>query len=710
MDTRLLVAILVSLFALPPQPVDEGQWLPSQVRAMDWEKLRARGMALSKDEFWHPEKGGVLTAAVQLSGCSASFVSPDGLVVTNHHCAFDAVQKVSTVERNYVRDGFVATTREAEILAPGVEVNIVRKIEDVTAQVHEAMKGATDDADRAARVTATLNKLVSEGEREPDTTCTVASFLDGKEFNLYYRTRLRDVRLVYVPPRSIGEYGGEDDNWEWPRHTGDFTFLRAYAAPDGSPRPYSKENVPYRPQHYLKVSTQGVKDGDLAIVMGYPGRTERYLTSVAVRSRQDVLYPRRHDVFTRVIDILTKAGKTDPKLELTLSSTIKSMANVQKNALGMVKGLERNGVVARKEREETEFRAWVSADAERAKRFGSVLDEMLELESDMRATDHKDLVLGAFLSRTGPQFVGSFVQSFQVSTEALTRSDSRASADVKRRLSSLLGQGMLDLLEPVQKPVLAVLFDEVKRLPRGQEIEGMPAIEGTGAEAVQALFSKSKLLNAEVRKQIVDSAGLYLLDSKDPLAVLARGLAKESAELQRRQQVSRGRRLVVGRRWIEAQEAWRGSAFYPDANGTMRVAFGTIKGYAKADGLLATSQTTVGGLLSKNTGNEPFDSPTALLTAAKSRKSSRFVDAGLGDVPVCFLMDGDTTGGNSGSCIVNGKGELIGLNFDRVFENVVGDFGWSAERSRNIGVDIRYILWCLESVIPAPALLKEIGA
>ncbi|MEY2742522.1 MAG: hypothetical protein RIS21_890, partial [Planctomycetota bacterium] len=274
MDTRFIVAILLSTFVSLPGPVDEGQWLPSQVRSMDWDKLAARGMTVSKDDFWHPERGGVLTAAVQLSGCSASFVSADGLVVTNHHCAFDAVQKVSTVEKNFVRDGFVAADRGEELPAPGVEVNIVRRIENVTEKIHAAMKGAKDDAERAAKVTAEIARLVAEGEKEPDTTCTVASFLDGKEFHLYFRTRLRDVRLVYVPPRSIGEYGGEDDNWEWPRHTGDFTFLRAYAAPDGSPRAYSKDNVPFKPKHWLKVAKDGVDDGDLAIVMGYPGRTE----------------------------------------------------------------------------------------------------------------------------------------------------------------------------------------------------------------------------------------------------------------------------------------------------------------------------------------------------------------------------------------------------------------------------------------------------
>lgn len=709
MDTRFIVAILLSTFVSLPGPVDEGQWLPSQVRAMDWDKLAARGMTVSKDDFWHPERGGVLTAAVQLSGCSASFVSADGLVVTNHHCAFDAVQKVSTVEKNFVRDGFVAADRGEELPAPGVEVNIVRRIENVTEKIHAAMKGAKDDADRAAKVTAEIARLVAEGEKEPDTTCTVASFLDGKEFHLYFRTRLRDVRLVYVPPRSIGEYGGEDDNWEWPRHTGDFTFLRAYAAPDGSPRAYSKDNVPFKPKHWLKVAKDGVDDGDLAIVMGYPGRTERYLTSVAVQSREDVFYPRRYAVFTRVIEILTEAGKSDPRLELALSSTIKSMANVQKNALGMVNGLARNAVRERKLREEAEFASWVEADPTRRASYGAVLAEILKLESDIRATDHKDFVLSAFLSRTGPQSLLNVVQALGVAKGAAGSKEPKELEAAKKRLGSLLGRSATELMDPVQKPLYALMFEEIKRLPADQALKGIAAPTGTGADAAAAMLAATKVFTPEFRKSVVDSAGAALLSSDDPLVVTARMLADEAEAMQKRQQSQRGRRLDVGRRWIEAQEAWRGAAFYPDANGTLRVAIGTIKGYGKADGLVATPRTTVAGLLAKNTGVEPFDSPKALVDAAKARKTSRFVDKDLGDIPVCFLMDGDTTGGNSGSCIVNGRGELIGLNFDRVFENVVGDFGWSAERSRNIGVDVRYIMWCLESVIPAPALVKELG-
>ncbi|HMS18347.1 MAG TPA: S46 family peptidase, partial [Planctomycetota bacterium] len=280
----LIALILWSGLALAP---DEGQWLPQQFLDQDWEALKRRGLTLTKDEFWHPERGGVLSAAVQINGCSASLISPEGLVITNHHCAFGAIERASTVERNYVENGFVADTREDEIPAAGVQLRIVRKIEDVTAKIHAAEEGKATALEKLEAVEARIRELEQEGETSaPFTECRISSYLEGRIYTMAYRTLIQDVRLVYAPPKSIGEFGGEVDNWEWPRHTGDFTFLRAYVGKDGKPAPYSKENVPLRPEHYLRISDKGLSEGDLVMILGYPGRTSRYLTSVAVEAQQ----------------------------------------------------------------------------------------------------------------------------------------------------------------------------------------------------------------------------------------------------------------------------------------------------------------------------------------------------------------------------------------------------------------------------------------
>ena len=709
MNPRHLAHLLpfAAILALHARP-DEGQWLPQQVRAMNWPALQARGMQMTRDEFWHPERGGVLSAAVQIGGCTASFCSADGLVVTNHHCGFGAVTQLSTPQTNYLRDGYCANSREEELPAPGMVVYVVRRIDDVTERVHTAQAAAKSPLEVSQRTEEVIREIVAEGEKQPDTSCSVASFLEGKEHHLYHRTKLTDVRLVYVPPRSVGEYGGEVDNWEWPRHTGDFTFFRAYAAPDGSPRAYQKDNVPYRPQHWLHVGGKGVHDDDLVLVLGYPGHTERYDSSLAVAEREGIYYPKRLDLLTRIIAVMEAQAQKGDAEQLAYASTIKSLANVQKNAAGMVFGLARNAVVERKKREEDAFRTWVAADASRRARHGKVLDDLFALDREQQQTSTKDLVLGLLLSGR----IAPFLRSIVDLVDAAQKREPDAELDdaTNKRVAS---DAALKDFDAVQLPILAILLDEVRHLEGTDAFEGRDALSQKTRDATLAvvarLFGDSPLRTAEGRLALLRGGRKAAEQRDDALVVLARGLVHERDLAQQRARVFEGRALDVGRRWIEAQEEWRGASFYPDANSTLRVSIANVKGYAPRDGVWYTPHTTVDGLLQKATGKEPFEVPQALLDAAKTRRQSRFFDPRLGDVPVCFLADADTTGGNSGSPVINGKGELVGLNFDRVFENVAGDFGWNPDRSRNVCVDIRYVLWFLESVMPAPRLLREMG-
>lgn len=700
MMLRPLVAFLAAVCFLP----DEGQWLPTQIREMDWAALQKRGMKLTKDEFWHPEKGGVLSATVQINGCTASFCSPTGLLVTNHHCGFSAVTELSSPEHNWLRDGYAADSPEHELPAPGMVASVLKRIEDVTAVVHEAQGKAKDDLERWSITQQTLARLVAEGEKkEANTKCSVASFLEGKEYHLYYRTQIRDVRLVYVPPRAIGEFGGENDNWEWPRHTGDFTFFRAYVAPDGTPRGFDKTNVPYQPEHFLTVSTDGVQEHDLAIVMGYPGNTQRYKSSRAVATREGYVYPKRDAVLTAAIAVLQQAGKQSEQKALQVADRIKSLANVQKNAQGMVFGLRNNATVARKLHEEAQLREWIGADAERKAKWGSVLDELLAMDEAEAATIEKDTLLGF------ANMLGEEIPLFSVLVEAVAASGSDPESRLPSRLKGALGSAELtadwDLL---QAPILRILFEEFAAMSEAQRFPGLDVLRGP--EAVAKALAATKMLAAEDRTALFGKGKEALAQSTDPLIVVARSIANERKEAQKRQRQRQGQMLDVGRRWIEAQEAFRGKSFYPDANSTLRVSIAEVAGYSPRDGLVAMPQTTVAGLLQKETGKEPFANPKALLAAAANRQQSRWWDKRLGDVPVCFLVNGDTTGGNSGSPVIDGRGRLIGLNFDRVFEAVAGDFGWSAERSRNVVCDIRYVLWVVESVFPSPRLLKELGS
>jgi hypothetical protein len=699
---------LIALLTLAHRP-DEGQWLPQQVLAMDWSALQARGLTLSKDELWHPERGGILSAAVQLGGCSASFVSAEGLVVTNHHCGFGAVQSVSTVEQNYLRDGFVAQDRAHELPAAGLSVYVVRRIEDVTEKVRDAQANATDDLGRWNATQSIIRQLTREGEKEPNTTCQVASFLEGQQYLLYYRTRISDVRLVYAPPRAVGEFGGEEDNWEWPRHTGDFTFFRAYVAPDGTPRGYHEDNVPYRPEHWLRVAGNGVHDNDLVLILGYPGRTERYLTSIAVADRQGYVFPMRYRIYSRILEVLERASARDEQSALGFSTAIKSLSNTQKNALGMIRGLKRNAVVEHKRREEAEFQEWVASSPERTRSWGSALADVVALDRESSATLQKDEVLRLLSGGYSPWL------SALVNACAELGSGNSDNTELPARTRAMLASDeLLSDFDDVQRPILEIMLDEARSLPAEQRIAGSEALSEAPAdvsthELLGLLLARSKMRSAEDRVELFSGGAAAVAASDDPFVQLARGIAAERSALAARTDAQRGRRLVVGQRWIEAQEEWRGKTFYPDANGTLRVSIATVKGYAPHDGAVHLPHTTVAGVLEKETGATPFASPPALLAAAPRRSESRFFDAKLGDVPVCFLSDGDTTGGNSGSPVINGKGELVGLNFDRVFENVAGDYGWLPERSRNISVDIRYALWIMDQVLPAPHLLAELG-
>ncbi|MEM7200930.1 MAG: S46 family peptidase [Planctomycetota bacterium] len=701
---RCLSAAALLLLTSGP---DEGQWLPQQVLAMDWAELQKRGLELSKDEFWHPDRGGVLSAAVQIGGCSASFVSSDGLLVTNHHCGFRAVQRLSSVETNYLDAGFVAPSKTAELPAPGMVVYVVRRIRDVTAEVHAAQAKAETDLDRWQATQRAIEELVREGEQEPNTVCHVASFLEGQQYHLYYRTRIEDVRLAFAPPRSIGEFGGEVDNWEWPRHTGDFCFFRAYVGPDGTPRTYREDNVPYRPAHFLKTSASGVQEGDLVMILGYPGRTERYLTSSAVSDRQSVTYPFRHRLFSDIIDVLHRAGARDEARRLRYASLVKSLANTQKNALGMIEGLRRNGTVAHKLAEEAAFRSWIEESAGGAE-FAGVLEEMLDLDEQARRTLMRDQVSRLLGSAGLAPLVATLAEAARA-VESAASDDEPIPRGLERRLAS---PSLTTDFDTVQRPILALLLEEARSLPEAQRLRGTEALiaaEAGTAEWLSEALAASQMLDAERRALLFAQGRHAVAASKDPLVVLARGIAQEAIARAGRDDGRRGRLLEVGRRWIEGQQKWRGTSFYPDANSTLRVSIAAVKGYEPRDGVIHVPHTTVAGVLDKEKGAAPFASPAALLGAAEGRTRSKFFDQGVGDVPVCFLSDGDTTGGNSGSPVVNGRGELVGLNFDRVFEAVAGDYGWRPERSRNISVDVRYILWVLEQVLPAPHLLAELG-
>jgi len=710
------LSVLALSLATLPALADEGQWTPDQVASFSaetWKGLKARGLSLSPDEIWDGKGGGLLTASLNIGGCTASFVSPDGLIATNHHCAFGAIQLASTPEKNYLRDGFLAKTRADEVPARGGagRALVIKRIGDVTAQVRgagSAFAKAKSDRERYQAVERAKKEIVAACEKQPNTRCQVASFYDGTEYKLQEQTELRDIRLVYAPPRWVGEFGGEDDNFRFPRHTGDFSILRAYVSPDGKPADFAKENVPYRPAQFLKVSAEGVKPGDLVMILGYPGRTQRMLSSDRVKNLEEWFYPLRSKTYTDLIQLLENAAKDDPAVALKVSSGIKGYGNSETNARGQIEGLRRNGIAVRTRLEE-EALAKVSSEAWRG--AAAELSRLFEREKAMQERafwlDEIERASGSLRSALhGVRWAEERPKADLERDAGYQQRDLPRAKDREKDFTKSFAAGP-------QRKVLAYLV--AKALPTGVPSLAKAFGEKATAAEIEAKLSEmdgaTSMEKQEVRLANLEAPLETLKGSTDPYVQLAVSLSADLTALRNERKEMSGALIRLRPVYLAGLKAFRkskGKEIYPDANSTLRFSVAEVKGYVPREAVTLAPQTSVKGLLEKETGREPFASPERVLRAAREKNVGRFVDKGLGAVPICFLSNGDTTGGNSGSPTVNGRGELVGLNFDRVWENVAGDFGWSPVVSRNVNVDIRYALWLMGEMDGATELVKEL--
>lgn len=722
----LLLSLLVVL-ALPGTVLaDEGQWPPEALATLGearWSELAARGLELGASDLWDGKGGGLLTAVLGLGGCTGAFVSEEGLFLTNHHCAFGAIQLASTPEKNYLRDGFVARSRAEEVPARGGvgRVRILTRLADVTDRVRgpkSAFARAKDDAAREAAVERARSEIVAECEKQPDRRCAVAAFEDGRTYRLMEQIEFRDVRLVYAPPRGVGDFGGEVDNFRWPRHAGDFSLLRVWAAPDGSPAAHAPENVPYRPKRWLPVSAKGVSEGDVVMIAGYPGRTQRYLTPSAVENLERWFYPLRSRTFADLIAILQAEGKTDPDTALRVAGAVKGYGNGETNARGQIEGLARNGVAARAREEAKELEEFLAARKDLPAEWTAAPAEL----EKVLARDREGQERRFFLEEI--ERLSSYLSS---ALSAVRRADERRKPDLERepgfqerdldRARQQEKDRTLSLAPAATRKALAYLVEKARDASKGAPIRAFDEAFGKGAGRVEIekrlaeMDAATSLSDEKARLASVDATLASLSASADPYVKLAVSLHADLAAIRQKRKETNGALLVWRPRYLSALEALRrskGKATYPDANSTLRVSFASVKGYSPREAVTYAPRTSLAGVLEKAGGQEPFAVPAKVLEAARAGRLGRWRDPALGSVPVGFLTDGDTTGGNSGSPTMNGKGEVVGLNFDRVWENVAGDFGWRPERSRNVNVDLRYALWMMEEVDGAAHLVKEL--
>ncbi|HEX6898640.1 MAG TPA: S46 family peptidase [Thermoanaerobaculia bacterium] len=695
----------------------EGKWTPDQILEHDPKWLQDLGLEIPPEKLWSREGGGLLEAAVKIDGCSAGFISQQGLLITNHHCAFGILQQHSTPERDLITTGYIARTAAEELPGAGTRATVPHRIVDVTAEVEGAVPAGADDLARFRAIERKQKEMVAACEKTPNMRCQVAAFDGGVKYLRIEMLEFPDVRVVYSPPRSVGEYGGEIDNWSWPRHTGDFTLLRVYAGPDNQPAPKGDANVPYHPRHFFPVSPEGIQPGAFVMLAGYPGLTVRSLIEPEMRERAELYYPRRAEIYAAWIALMEEASKKDDVARIALADRMKTLANREKNARGQVAGIHRGHILENKAASEKEILAWAAARPDQA---GAVAarEELARLFAEKNKAWERDFLLDQ--ARSGSKPLDLALQLVRWAGEK-AKPDLEREPDYQERERERLGERLERDQKRMHLPTeAALLTDFLARFAALPAAQRVPAVEAflAGArdrEAIRpkadALLAGTKVTDLAERKKMFAESAEQLRARKDPLLDLAFSLDTELRALKEKEDRFKGAISRLRPQWQRAVIAHAGGPVAPDANGTLRVTLARVQGYSPRDAVYMRPRTKVSGVVEKHTGQEPFDAPDALLAAAPRAAQSRWADPELKDVPVCFLADADTTGGNSGSPVVNGRGELVGVNFDRVWENVANDFGFNPDVARNISVDVRYLLWLLEATHGEAArpILTEMG-
>jgi Peptidase S46 len=719
-----LVAATVFILTASSLAADEGMWMPQQIPDLA-ARLEAMGFEGDANAF-ADLTGQPMGAIVSLGGCTASFVSPDGLIVSNHHCATGALQYNSTPEKDLLQDGFLAKTREEELSnGPGARVWVTVSVTEVTDAITGKIDPKLDDRKRYDVIERRVKERTAACEAG-GLHCRVASFFEGLKYFEIAQLEIQDLRLVYAPALGIGDFGGETDNWRWPRQTGDWSFFRAYVGRDGKPAPFSKDNVPYRPEHRLRVQPTGVQDGDLVFVVGYPGRTERHQTYAEVKETTEWSFPRTVKSYQEQIDILEALTRNDEGLAIKAAARLRGLNNTLTNRKGMLEGLVKGGILAKKQQAEKDLAAWIAAEPSRQEEYGDVLPVLAAVQAESEKTRERDAVF-AELFRSSPMLSAAHT-AYRLSQEKAKKKDLDREAEFQERNWTRIREAQereQRIIDPrLDRALLRWSMLRAARLPADQRIAGLDKLVGLTAgmsreDSEQAidgyldrLYAGTRMSDLHFRLALLDKPTAEIATTRDSfvdLTLALDALDQQSREAQKRREGALSR---LRPRYMRALLAHAGGLVVPDANSTLRVTFGTVKGRSGPDGTCWTPFTTLRGIEEKNTGEGEFDAPRRELeaiAALRAGKTTPYSSSALGDVPIDFLSTVDTTGGNSGSPTLNGKGELVGLLFDGTYDTIASDFLFEPVNTRSIHVDVRYMLWTMTEVDGASYLLREMG-
>jgi len=707
---RFFVGILGFFMILGFVWAEEGMWLLNQLPGL---KLAEKGFNIDVAKIYNPSAPSITDAIVLLGGGTAELVSEQGLLLTNHHVAFGAVQRVSTSGTDFISKGFLAETLRDEIEAPGYSASILMKMEDVTKAVLEGAGKIKDLVKRQKTIDQKIQKMTDGIEKgKSDISANIASMYEGKQYILFVFKRYDDVRVVYVPPAAIGNYGGEIDNWMWPRHTGDFSFMRIYMAPDGSGRKYHQDNVPLKPRYWLKVAGEGLKEGDQTFIMGYPGFTSRYRTSFAVDYSYRHQYPETIALYSDTINLLQSFEKDGLKAKMKVAGLIKGLSNGMKKSQGNVDGMGRTGFVEQKKAFERELMGFLQKDPALIKKYGHILGEIEQLYQKVIVTKAYEDALAGMGGRLCGTLMSIASQAYGVAAERAkpkSERDPRFSEKDIERTVSRLQYGYMSYYEPADKALLQAALRRAQDLPEDMRIKALESL--LGGEGIDAFLDKayelSKLKDVEFARTLFGKSVQELKNQNDPFINLAAELYPEKEAQRKKDEAFAASISQLRKQYIDALYTWKGADMYPDANRTIRFSFGPVKGYAPRDAVVYKPFTTIKGAIEKRTAQEPFDLPQSVVDLWQARDFGRWACPTLQDVPIAFTHMVDSTGGNSGSPVLNANGELVGILFDGNYEAMTGDWQYDAEIQRSISVDIRYVMFITEKLGKATRILKE---
>ena len=703
------IKLLLILFVVQMQAQQGGMWIPSLLKGMNETEMKNLGMKISAEDIYSVNKSSLKDAVPQFDGgCTAEMISDKGLLLTNHHCGFDAIQNHSTVEHDYLRDGFWAYKMEDELPNKGMVVMFVVRIEDVTTKVLEGVNLLNNEADKQKKIQANIAALSTSLPKESWQENKIKTFYDGNQYLLFVTETFKDIRFVGAPPSSIGKFGSDTDNWVWPRHTGDFSLFRIYADKNNRPAEYSSENVPYKPKHFFPISIEGLKENDFTMVMGYPGRTQEYLPAIAVEQLVSTLNPAKIEVRDAALKAQDRFMRKDQAIKIQYASKYASVANYWKKWIGETKGLKKSNAVDVKRKFEADFQQKVSKAGKQVE-YGTLLADFEKNYTEIKEFAlARDYFTEVALRNTEILSVGYKLYQLE---QLLNTKGEQAFTDRKNNLSN----GIADFYKDYNSDVDKAVFEQLMYLYATKSPKQFLPQSLIGADISKLtteIFGTSKLTNLENFKSLLEGDSKTVLEKMNAdkgyqlIKLMSDAYLKNVAP--KFDEINL-KNTATQRTYMKAimELSPKSARIFPDANSTLRVTYGKVKGYKPNDAVIYEPYTYLDGIVEKYIpGDYEFDVPAKLLELYQTKNYGNY--SKNGKVPVCFIATNHSTGGNSGSPALDAKGNLVGLNFDRVWEGTMSDIYYTPDICRNIMVDTRYILFIIDKFAGAQNIINEL--